>query len=64
MARGGAKLLQRNLGGQKFEVHFKSSPLPKVGVTQSNHLIVVYDLNFENYEACERRSEVTRESSP
>ena len=50
MARGGAKLLIKKFReDQQFEVHFKSDPLPKVGVMQSNHLMIVCDMNFDNY---------------
>lgn len=47
--RGGAKLFIKKIReGQQFEVHFKSGPLPKlkVGFMQSNHLMVVCDMNF------------------
>ena len=46
---GGAKLFIKKIReGQQFEVHFKSGPLPKlkVGFMQSNHLMVVCDMNF------------------
>ena len=42
-------------GGQQFEVHFKGGPLPKVGVIQTYYLMVICDINLNNYQAYKRR---------
>ena len=47
--RGTKLLIKKFREDQQFKVHFKSDPLPKVGVMQSNHLMIVCDMNFDNY---------------